>query len=285
MALELKLKSTSQYDDRFKYTKIASQEEIERNESFGLTHIAIDGVSHFVNVNDESAMQELKIRLNLPYCEWFHETTGNKNWVLYDPKHYVVDKNWEGNNILKLHTWAYDGSPIGLPVNASSLCGLFSWMQVPNNIQFGRNFTLRGIVDTSLMFTGCILPSDFRFDERFNTKDVKNMRYMFYKCKLPVGFDLGEYFYTDACENMEYMFSRSLLPINFNLGPNFTLQKVKTLHRMFYEASIYGDVDLGKKFIIPNDDVNIEEMMDRITINGEMKSIKPKSNVLLSFNV
>ena len=194
MALELKLKSTSQYDDRFKYTKIASQEEIERNESFGLTHIAIDGVSHFVNVNDESAMQELKIRLNLPYCEWFHETTGNKNWVLYDPKHYVVDKNWEGNNILKLHTWTYDGSPIGLPVNASSLCGLFSWMQVPNNIQFGRNFTLRGIVDTSLMFTGCILPSDFRFDERFNTKDVKNMRYMFYKCKLPAGFDLGEYF-------------------------------------------------------------------------------------------
>lgn len=255
---------------------IASEEEIERQESFGYTHFVFNGVSNFIDMNDQTDMDRFKHYYSLDQYKWFHEATGDKNWVLYDPSQFVVDKNWEGNNVLKFQAGNYNGSPVTMPVNASSLCGMFSWMTIPKNIRFSQSFNLKGVKDTSLMFAGCIFPDGFQLPEKFNTKEVENMRYMFYKSKLPANFSLGDGFITEACVNMEYMFSRAYIMNDFSFGENFTTENTQTLYRMFYEATFNGEIDFGDKLRVYSKDINDEEMFKDIVINNNKYTMYPE---------
>ena len=144
------------------YYGLATKEDIEREAIAGRTHIIFEGCSHFVDVDSESERNAFQKKMNIEGYKWFHETTGDKNWVLYNPNQYTVDKNWEGKNIIKFDSVGYDGSGLETPINASSLCGLFQWMRLPANLKFSKYFNLDNIIDLSLMFTGCIIPSGFK---------------------------------------------------------------------------------------------------------------------------
>lgn len=247
--MKFKLAGDSNRNNTF--NGIASKEEIERRESMGYSHFVCDKTSHFLYMNDEYEQSRLQERLGLEHYKWFQETTGEKHWVLYNPLHYKIDKNWEGRNILKFNDRDYDGQKLETPVNASSLCGMFSWTKIPKNIVFSRKFDLTDIKDLSLMFAGSIIPANFRFDSTINTKNVTNMRYMFYKANMAVPLVLGDYFNTEKVTNMEYMFAETKLVDKTTLGNSFITKNVRNMNRMFFNSHFEGQFDFGENFIVP----------------------------------
>ena len=106
----------------------------------------------FVNMKDQYMQDRLKSALGVPHYEVFHETTGRHNWILYNPTQYNLEFNREDKYILRFNHHKYDGSPLEMPINASSLCSLFSWMQLPDNLTFSKDWDTKDIVDMSMMF-------------------------------------------------------------------------------------------------------------------------------------
>ena len=84
-------------------------EEIKRRESVGYAHIRCDHASYFVDINNDSERERLQRHLGLDGYKWFKEETGNQHWVIYNPKHYKIDMDWENRAVLKLNTADYDG--------------------------------------------------------------------------------------------------------------------------------------------------------------------------------
>lgn len=246
----------------------ASKEEIERNENIGQTHLYIDGNSYFINIYDEYDRQRLKNHLGVPEYEFFQEMTGNKNWVLYNPKHYKVDKDWDNDKILKFNNIDYDGAPIEIPINASSLVGMFLWTSIPENIKFSEKlFNLDNIVDLSLMFAGTRFPRDEKghfiqidLSPCFKTKKVLQTRYMFYKTVLPKYFNkFFELLDTSTTINLEYMFSQTI--ISDELVIDISIDNAINVNHMFFNTS--GNYKLGPKFKLPKN-CNTDYMWDKL---------------------
>jgi hypothetical protein len=257
---------------------IASKEEIERQESFGNTHFVYEGRSHFLYMNDEYEKTRLQDELGLPHYRWFQEATGEKHWVLYNPKQYRPDKNWDGKNILKFNKDDYDGSKLETPINASSLCGLFSWITLSEDIVFGNRFYLKTIGDLSLMFAGSIIPKGFSLGNYFDTSGAKNMRYMFYKCVMSDDFTLGTKFSTQSAQNMEYMFAEMKMPNAFRLPEKFSTEKVKNMNHMFFNTEFGNGFDFGTEFII-GEEADIDSLFENCIINGEVTEMKYSRNL------
>lgn len=236
---------------------LASLEEIKNQELRGYTHVVYEGESHFLYIEEEIDRFKLQYDLTLNDFEWFKEETGYKQWVLYNPKQFKIDRNLKGKKVLKFNAKKYEGGRLEMPINASSCCGMFSWCTLPDNIVFGKLFNTKNIKDMSLMFAGCIFPKKFSLDNHFDTSNVEDMRYMFYESTLPKEFKLNDKFFTSNVKTMEYMFSRCKIPSGFYLTDEFDTSKVMDLNHMFYESTLSSDFDFSKRFVFsPNADIS-----------------------------
>lgn len=244
----------------------ATQEEIAFQEQFEKAHIKADGNSYFINPYDEYELQRLKDKLGVPNYKIFKETTGNLNWVLYNPDHYHVDKDWDNQKILRFKATSYDNCPIETPINASSLVGAFSWMRIPKNLKFSKRFVLDDIVDMSLLFVGSRIPSDVDMTPCFQkTNSLKYTRYMFYKSIIPPGFQLPDDFNTSNVENMEYMFSQMIIPPGFVIKVD--TRNTKDLNHMFFNTNFIDSKPIyGEHFVITQDK-NTNYMFDKVKEN------------------
>lgn len=229
---------------------LAPQEEIERQKIFGREHFIFEGNSYFIDVNDGSERLWFQSRIQAPNYKWFQEGTGDKHWVLYDPKSFVPAKNEKGKKILKFNYREFKGSRLQLPINASSCCGMFSWVTLPEGFTIGGMFNTRGIKDMNLMFAGCVMPKGFTLGSHFHTKEVEDMRYMFYQASVPESFDFSEIFDTNKVCNMEYMFSECRIPDGLKFPARFATQQVTNMDHMFFETIFLGKVNFGDQFII-----------------------------------
>lgn len=258
--------------------RLASAQEIRNQEIRGFTHIVYDGESHFLYIEEEVERERLKSDLSLTDSDWFKEETGNKNWVLYNKTQFKKDRNLRGRKILRFNAEKYVGGRLEMPANASSCCGMFSWLTIPENLEFGRLFDTRNIVDMSLMFAGCVFPKSFTLGAYFITSKVEDMRYMFYESTLPDGFVLNDRFHTENVKDMEYMFSRCKLPNGFALPEEFDTRKVMDLNHMFYESRLPKDFDFGSAFeFSPN--ANKEDMFLGCSIGDEVLDIYDTSYI------
>lgn len=241
----------------------ATKEEIAFQEQFDKVHIYADGNSYFINPYDEYDKMRLLERLGVPNYKFFHETTGNKNWVLYNSDHYHTDKDWDNQSILRFNTSRYDGCPIETPINASSLVGLFSWMKLPDNLKFSKRFIVKDIIDLSLLFVGSRIPSNLDISPCLsNTNNLKYTRYMFYKSKIPNNFQLPNDFNTSKVENMEYMFGQTTIPSGFIV--NVDTRNATDLNHMFYNTIFLDSKPkYGEHFVI-SQDKNTNFMFDKL---------------------
>ena len=107
---------------------IAGKEEIERQKVFGRDHFVYEENSYFIDVNDDSERMWFQNRIGVPNYKWFQEGTGDKHWVLYNPICFMPTKNWNGKKILKFNYREFKGGRLEVPINASSCCGMFSWV-------------------------------------------------------------------------------------------------------------------------------------------------------------
>ena len=98
---------------------VATKEEIERQTTIGKTHIQYEGASYFIYIEDEGEREAFKNQRGIPHYEWFHEKTGNKQWVLYNPLQYKEDLSKNGKKILKFNPKYYKGGKVELPINAT----------------------------------------------------------------------------------------------------------------------------------------------------------------------
>ncbi|MDO5154971.1 MAG: BspA family leucine-rich repeat surface protein [Eubacteriales bacterium] len=209
---------------------------------YGDDEFVIEGRRFKLYLNDPNERYILQKEIGLEDYRWFHEQTGNRNWVLYNPKHYKISKDKDLRDILVFNVSEYDGTRLEVPINASSLCGLFSWVELPENFQFTSVFDTSNIVDTSLMFAGTTLPRYFSFGTHFHTHNVKDMHYMFYytKVECPIHFN----FDTKKVENMNHMYAHARIKhaceINLNTA-SVTNQRYMFHKTRFMEHPLFGD--------------------------------------------
>lgn len=249
--------------------KLASEFEIKNQILRGYTHIVFEGESYFLYIEDDSERARFQDLLCLPNYKWFQEQTGTKNWVLYDPEQFKIDRNLSGKQILKFNKEKYQGGRLDLPINASSCCGMFSWTTIPDNLILGRRFNTKDIKNMSLMFAGSILPKSFTLGDYFDTSNVEDMRYMFYECFISEGFRFNTKFNTSKVKNMEYMFARCKFANGIKLPEDFNTSKVTDMKHMFYESIFLGDFNFGYAFTIsPNAD--IKDLFIGSTVKGEL---------------
>jgi len=249
-----------------KFIKNPTQEQISKELDQGMSKISYDNGCFFVNMNDEYDQDRVKDAIGVNDFKWFHETTGNRNWVLYNPKFFKVEYNNEDKFILRFRVDKYDGSPVSLPINASSMCSMFSWMELPKNLNFESRFNMNNVLDASMMFTGCRL-NDFELP--WDTSHCLFMRYMFFGCTIPNKSWLKN-INTRYCINTEYMFAESTLLDGVDMDLN--LLNTINMNRMFFKAEFRGKCNLGANFIYPDNsktrNIFDEAKMDNIDLTG-----------------
>ena len=228
------------------FCKNPTQDKIDYELDRGMSRINYEDGCFFVNMNDEYDQDRVKTAIGVEDFKWFHETTGNRNWVLYNPKFFKIEYNNEDKFILRFKTEKYDGTPVSMPINASSMCSMFSWMELPSNLVFENRFNMDNILDASMMFTGCIFNG---FELPWDTSHCLFMRYMFYDCNMPNKSWLKN-INTRYCINTEYMFGKSTIAD----GAEFDLHTLNTvnMNRMFFATEFKGNCSLGQNFIYPD---------------------------------
>jgi len=261
-----KLKGTSDGLKEYNSNRITA-EEMDQLREYGYACIRVGNKVFFANPHDEYDRNKLEKALEVPGYKWFHEDTGDKHWVIYNPKHYRMDYNRENQKILRLNTAEYDGSPIETPINASSLCGLFSWMTIPSNIAFSNRFDLRDIKDLSLLFSGSVIPDGLNIARIFNRVKVHQARYMFYKTKIPKDFDFENLINMEFVRNTEYMFSQASFTKNFCL--NIDMSKVQDANHMFFKTTFGPNFQFGEKFAL-NPNCDTHNMFNECVINNQV---------------
>ena len=144
----------------------------------------------------------------------------------------------------KLGVFNYD--PMEFEIKASDE---FEYLHYHGN---GKSVDLPdGCINTSYIFSDCILSEGFSFGDHFDTSNVTIMDKMFRNCIVPAGFSLGEHFDTSKVTDMEWMFENCRLPKGFPLGEHFDISKVRRKRSMFRGCTYYG-VDVHEFFCTPN---------------------------------
>ena len=131
----------------------------------------------------QTCVEEIQKVIGKTYA-WFHEETGNKNWVLYNPNEYCVNSN-PINHLQFEHSFS---DKVQLPINASSCYSMFAHTVV-SNLDLSEINTSK-IVNMEKMFYGAILNANFR--PVFDTSNVKTMSKMFMNCEEVEKLDLSQ---------------------------------------------------------------------------------------------
>ena len=202
---------------------------------------------------------------------WFQESTGNKNWVLFDLAQYAPDKQTG----LFLHVKKIPEGTLELPVNASSCYKMFSATEINDKFSFTKafdttdivtmanmfenakftsavyfptSFNTENVVDMSFMFAGATIEVPFRFTDAFNAKKAINLEQMFCRTKFKCDFELPESFSPEMAESFDSMFSSCIVDGDFKLPRSFSTVKAKTMSRMFSGFKFPADFKLPKYF-------------------------------------
>lgn len=202
---------------------------------------------------------------------WFQESTGNKNWVLFDLAQYAPDKKTG----LFLHVKKIPEGTLELPVNASSCYKMFSDTEINDKFSFTKafdttdivtmanmfenakftsavyfptSFNTENVVDMSFMFAGATIEVPFRFTDAFNAKKAINLEQMFCRTKFKCDFELPESFSPEMAESFDSMFSSCIVDGDFKLPRSFSTVKAKTMSRMFSGFKFPADFKLPKYF-------------------------------------
>lgn len=156
----------------------------------------------------EGAVEFLKDIEGIPY-KWFKETTGKRNWVMYDSRAYEVR---EQCGLKILHYIDECGIDPVMPVNGTSCQGMF------------ENVDLNGV----------------SFED-FNTADVTTMAYMFTRSR-GVTSDTVKSFSTDKVTTMAYMFAES--EIEYLDLSHFVTKNLTNVESMFESCELLEEIEM-----------------------------------------
>lgn len=190
-----------------------------------------------VNLSSKKSREDCQTRINHntgKKFKWFKESTGKKNWVLYDSEMYkVYCGSFSTHYDIILHYIGKDFKP-EMPINASSCRGMFSlYSHLPRSgtvLDFS-NFNTVNIVDMSFMFSG-FYGSEHLDCSMLDTSNVIDMTGMFSDCTGLLSINLVNFDMSKVI-SVAGMFSRCYNLIEINLS-SFDLSNVRNAHYMFY---------------------------------------------------
>lgn len=240
-----------------------SYEEAKKYVDDKLSPIKSGNGYFFVNMKDQYMQDRLKSALGVPHYEVFHETTGRHNWILYNPTQYNLEFNREDKYILRFNHHKYDGSPLEMPINASSLCSLFSWMQLPDNLTFSKDWDTKDIVDMSMMFAGTVFSDNFDLS-KFSFESLLISRYMFFGCTFKRK-DFFKSFDAPYIVDAECMFATAAFGDGIDL--NLSMTATERADRLFFDAQFSDNINFGNNFNL-NRQASMEEMFMNASKNG-----------------
>ncbi len=234
--------------------------------TYGNEEFIVEGKIFHLYLDDPNEREHVKKALCLENYEFFKEQTGLGHWVLYNPKQYKIAKNRDHKDILIFNSIDYDGSKLEVPINASSCCGMFSWVELPEELELTSMFDTSNVVDMSLMFAGCIIPKYFSFGTHFHTYNVRDMKYMFYKTTLKRGVKLT--LDTSHVRDFNHMFAHTIFSDEILL--DFDLSHARDVSFMFNGTCFQKDPVFGKKFEVDDYRMNTDSMFLQATLDDEI---------------
>ena len=175
---------------------------------------------------------------------WFQESTGNKNWVLFDLAQYAPDKKTG----LFLHVKKIPEGTLELPVNASSCYKMFSDTEINDKFSFTKAFDTTDIVTMANMFENAKFTSAVYFPTSFNTENVVDMSFMFAGATIEVPFRFTDAFNAKKAINLEQMFCRTKFKCDFELPESFSPEMAESFDSMFSSCIVDGDFKLPRSF-------------------------------------
>lgn len=203
--------------------------------------------SYIVDLTSEIAKEECvnALRKNTYRSfAWFQESTGNKNWVLYDLAQYSPDP-LAG---MFLHVKKIPEGTLELPVNASSCYKMFSDTEINDRFSFTKAFDTSEIVTMANMFENAEFTSSIYFPTSFNTENVLDMSFMFAGATIEVPFKFTDAFNAKKAISLEQMFCRTKFNCDFELPNGFSPEKAESFDSMFSSCTIKGNFSLPSSF-------------------------------------
>ena len=203
--------------------------------------------SYIVDLTSEDAKEEcVKTLRKNTYRSfaWFQESTGNKNWVLYDLAQYSPDKKTG----LFLRIKKIPEGILELPVNASSCYKMFSDTEINDKFSFTKAFDTTDIVTMANMFEDAKFTSATYFPTSFNTENVIDMSFMFAGATIEVPFKFTDAFNAKKAISLEQMFCRAKFNCDFELPESFSPEMSESFNSMFCNCTIKGIFKLPKSF-------------------------------------
>lgn len=189
-----------------------------------------------VNLNSKQSREDCQARINHntgKKFKWFKESTGKRNWVLYDSDMYKVRcSNFITHYDVVLQYIDKDFRP-EMPINASSCRCMFALhgRRFAADVLDFSNFNTENIVDMAYMFNGFYKCRSITLN-KLNTSNVVDMTGMFSDCTEMEYLNIKN-FDTSKVVSMAGMFSRCHSLIEIDLS-GFDLTNVQNAHYMFY---------------------------------------------------
>lgn len=189
-----------------------------------------------VNLNSKQSREDCQARINHntgKKFKWFKESTGKRNWVLYDSDMYKVRcSNFITHYDVVLQYIDKDFRP-EMPINASSCRCMFALhgRRFAADVLDFSNFNTENIVDMAYMFNGFYKCRSITLN-KLNTSNVVDMTGMLSDCTEMEYLNIKN-FDTSKVVSMAGMFSRCHSLIEIDLS-GFDLTNVQNAHYMFY---------------------------------------------------
>lgn len=197
---------------------------------------------------------------------WIYEIDAKKHFILYDPKMYQIDEEWNFS-----YRECTELIPL-MPLNGTSCRGMFSDLTNMATIDFSHfytnnvvtmagmflgstklkelnlsSFDTSNVADMSCMFQLCESLTQVNLSS-FNTYNVTNMSCMFDKCCNLNTLDLSK-FNTFNVTDMSFMFRECKNLYTLDLH-SFSTSLVKCFYRMFAFCENLRYIDVSYKWVI-----------------------------------
>ena len=195
---------------------------------------------------------------------WIYEIDAKKHFILYDPKMYQIDEEWNFS-----YRECTELIPL-MPLNGTSCRGMFSDLTNMETIDFNHfytnnvitmagmflgstklkelnlsSFDTSNVADMSCMFQLCESLTQVNLSS-FNTYNVTNMSCMFDKCCNLNTLDLSK-FNTFNVTDMSFMFRECKNLYTLDLH-SFSTSLVKCFYRMFAFCENLHYIDVSDKW-------------------------------------
>lgn len=195
---------------------------------------------------------------------WIYEIDAKKHFILYDPKMYQIDEEWNFS-----YRECTELIPL-MPLNGTSCRGMFSDLTNMETIDFSHfytnnvitmagmflgstklkelnlsSFDTSNVADMSCMFQLCESLTQVNLSS-FNTYNVTNMSCMFDKCCNLNTLDLSK-FNTFNVTDMSFMFRECKNLYTLDLH-SFSTSLVKCFYRMFAFCENLHYIDVSDKW-------------------------------------